>query len=364
MNEPKNQHYIPQSYLRNFSEKKGMEYFVYVRNAGEKFHLTNIRNICSEKDFYSIPNATAEDTNIIEKYYANNIDNLFTEVTSIITDENITKINLETRKKIITACLSLYLRTPKFLNSYNLKSVSVINAMKKYFFKNSGIYSIDFYGKQIEIKKDDLEKLESDVKKENKILFLNEHLEILNRFINFKINDDIGVQKIVDDTEFITSDNPVIISNPNRLTNIFDKENMIQLPINSKYLLTIYPKSISTNQNTISRIDGNYRSTLTINDSVEKNSDRWIIGTKTNIDRLINDQIKYSEPSDTNEKIVIDYEDGIKLLTKFHAILDKKKGISKELLDHLRILMTNNLLKDDTNLLKVIKEIKAMGYDI
>src|SRR5882672_9821812 len=115
MSDAKIQHYTPQSYLRNFAAERNRQWYVHVRHGDDKFYETNIKNICSEQHFYSIPGVPDHQKNFVEKYYADNIDNLFPEITSVITDDSVTTIDLSIREKIIDAVLSLYFRTPKFL---------------------------------------------------------------------------------------------------------------------------------------------------------------------------------------------------------------------------------------------------------
>ena len=71
---PKNHHYIPQSYLKHFAfrekmKKGSIEYYVYVRFAEKEFQ-TNIRNICSENYFYKIPSIDDKKKTILDNFHA------------------------------------------------------------------------------------------------------------------------------------------------------------------------------------------------------------------------------------------------------------------------------------------------------
>lgn len=366
MSEPKNHHYIPQSYLRNFAEEKKGEHYVYVRNAGEKFHPTNVKNICSETYFYSIPDADDDKRNIVEKYYAENIDNNFSEITKIVTDDKITEIDRKTRVKIITSALSLYFRTPKFLNFYKDHLLKVSELARKYTLESTEVHTIEFLGKKFDLRNVDYVGLENNLIKQNKIFFLQEHFEIFNLFTDFKLEDGISVKKIIDDSEFITSDNPVIIRNSgNAPFNLFDPENIIHLPINHKYLLSILPKSEKEFRGKLMRIEGRLRSVLVINSDVEKNSERWIIGSKNSIDNHIYDQFKYNQPTPENEKWVSDSEKQAEMLGDLIKILERTNGnITDEFIVALKILNKNELFKDDPNLSRNIEDLRLKGYEI
>ncbi|MEO8147135.1 MAG: DUF4238 domain-containing protein [Bacteroidia bacterium] len=366
VSEPKNHHYIPQSYLRNFSKESKGEYYVYVRFHGEKFYRTNIRNICSENYFYSIPDAAEDKKNIVEKYYADHIDSLFPEITEVITNDNISRIDLITRRKIITAALSLYFRTPKFLNAHNKHLSKVIELLKNYSLGKTEIHTIEFLGRKIDVKNVDFEKLEEDTFKQNKIVFLKQHFEIFNAFVDFKLNDGIGVKKIVDDSEFITSDNPLIIRNQSgELSNLFHPENSILLPINNKYLLMISPKSDTFLSNTFHRIEGRFKSVFVINVDVEEKSEKWIIGSEKSVLNHITDQIKYNEPTEANEKLVTDSDEKVKLLGELDEVLEKNNNkITDEFIVKIKALNNHELFKDDGNIIKTMKNLREQGYDI
>lgn len=366
MSEPKNHHYIPQAYLRNFAEKRKKEDYVFVQFRGEKFHWTNIRNICSETYFYSIPNISEDKKNIIENYYANHIDNTFPEITEILTDDSCGIIDLSTRRKIITSALSLYFRTPRFLNAYNTHLQQLLAQLKDYILGNTEVHTISFFGKLINLQNLNFEELESEIKQQNKIFFLKEHIEVFNAFVDYKINDGIGIKKIIDDYEFITSDNPVIIRNSSEgFSNLFDPTNIIHLPINHKYLLSIAPKAENDLANTFNRIEGRFQSVLVINVDIEKNSQNWIIGSEKSIHNHLSDQINFNEMTPANEKLVSDTKEEAKLMRDLYGVLERSNGIiTEEFIVKLKELSNHDLFKDDPNVSRNIKELREKGYSI
>lgn len=71
MSEPRNHHYIPQCYLRNFAIKRKKEYYTWVSELKtERRYNTNVRNVGSRRDFnkFTIGNSTG-----------NNVENMYSE---------------------------------------------------------------------------------------------------------------------------------------------------------------------------------------------------------------------------------------------------------------------------------------------
>ena len=118
MSKPVHQHFIPKSYLNNFAINDGDKNFISAKNKeNEKLITVSTREICVEKNLYTLPKS--ENKFAIEHFYADNIDGKFPEVYKILTDKSINKIDFETKVNIISVALSLYFRTPKFLNQEN-----------------------------------------------------------------------------------------------------------------------------------------------------------------------------------------------------------------------------------------------------
>lgn len=61
----------------------------------------------------------------LEKYYAENIDGVYPEVYELLTDPNKTYITTKQRAQIVMTTMSLFFRTPKFLN-FNERRTNLI----------------------------------------------------------------------------------------------------------------------------------------------------------------------------------------------------------------------------------------------
>ncbi len=327
MSDSQKQHYIPRSYLKNFAALENGSYYVYVEHNKEKIHKTNINNICAEKNLYTIDSIDSDKKNFIEEFYSKNIDSLFPEITQLVTNDKILNINAVHRKKIIAAILSLYFRTPKFLDYLESNQKRIITLAKNYILGKTENHIIDFEGKKIDSRSLDIDALENSLLSENKLILLQQHLEILNDFVNYKYMDGISINKIVDGSEFITSDNPVIISRIDGvISNLFDPENMIHIPIDNKYLLSIHPKNDTKLVNQLMRINGELMSVLIHNRLSEQNSERWIIGSEKSILAHKRDQEQYGKNTPENWKMVEDLEKKQNCLLSIKKLLIKQMG--------------------------------------
>lgn len=363
MGEPKNHHYIPQSYLRNFStERKGQNY-INVRYKGKKFHETNIRNICSENYFYSIPGIEDSSKNSIEKFYSKDIDSFYPEITDIVTNDEIKSIDDTQREKIVSLVLNLYFRTPTFLRYYEKHIEDIEKMIDDYHLGKSERYKIDFFGKTIDFRKIDYKTFKENIKDKGKQLFLSDHIKLFNEFVGYKKNDGIGITKIEDSSKYITSDNPVIIRNAlGDASNIFSKDNVIHLPINEKYLITLIPKNESSLKGTFHRISGSIDDVTGINFDIEKNSSKWIIGSKDGIDNHLEHVNSVDNDPKTGEEFKKRTLAKAKVMQGLIEILEKNNGnLTQELLDALQKVSEDEYMKDDVNLIRFLKSLKQAG---
>jgi len=364
---PKNHHYIPQSYLKNFSFREKAkndktEYYVYVRY-NEKEFTTNVRNICSENYFYTIPDENVANKTIIETYYAENIDILYPKIYNLVTDDSITAISEQQRIMMLVGCLSLYFRTPAFIRILNEHYERLLKDLHSYYFGYTEKSFSLFFNSKIDLKKIDYNKFIKDVVENNKKFFLIDHLRLFYQYVEYRKDDGIGITKIEDESKFITSDNPVCIRNMQTgdFYDLFDVHNMITVPINHKYILTITPKFDSTLKGTFSRLSGNYLDALISNQSVEQNSDKWIIGTPESIQNHIDDQIKYNEINPENLKMVEDMKKRAHILREFDSFRLSQGGVNDAVIKRFLEISEMEVMKGDPNVKRILDRFKDQG---
>ena len=237
MSKPVRQHFIPQSYLRNFALNEGEKYFVDIKQKDSVAikEKISVKDICVEKNIYTFHGAETDKKYDLEKFYATNVDSVYPEVYKLLTDPNVAEINKEQKKKILLTIMSLFFRTPKFLHQNNRNTNDIFDQLAKFADRLTGVVNYKFKGKDLTFNVRDLEVVKERAQLKNKENFLVNHLSDWNEFVNFKMECGIGVIKIIDNINLITSDNPVAIravkTNYWEVESIFDPNNINFLKI-------------------------------------------------------------------------------------------------------------------------------------
>lgn len=246
----KNHHYVPQVYLRNFSNKNKNEYQINVidKKTGEVYKA-NIKNVSCEKNYNRVENL--ENPNYWEEYYSQNIENklnkFFENLTAIATvtlsDKEI--FDEKTKEKFCKIIISQTYRTKKnrdklmkdggeFLVQTTKKLADTIQGQVS---KEAEEYirnwkpDYDFLkGETLKVINDErlYEKIKNGLLEKNWVLYRNKNYKTM---------------------PFITSDNPVYIYNykkPKKETgnSLIDENVIIYFSINEMLMLAIFPKYI------------------------------------------------------------------------------------------------------------------------
>lgn len=303
--ETKRQHFVPRTYLKNFGfeTKKSTQIWVCAKEENNRLFQSNITNVALQNHFYSLKGETVEERQIIEKFYADNIEGDYNEVYQILVDPKKVKISDEERVKIILTILSLYYRNPIWVNKHNIVWESALKESYRMLdhpdCKERKIGMPD--GTDLDCEGKSLEEVLEEVRKEHHQIYIMEHLKYTFSLVNARLKDNITVIKLGDDKEFITSDNPVImtnIHNPNIVP--FNVENFIKLPIDSKHQLVIAPQSLAftDDANIFRRTDtGNisYMERMIMNSQQYNNSINQIFGSKEAIETYLSNKSHYEK---------------------------------------------------------------------
>lgn len=211
------QHTVPQCYLKNFSEDRTKIFSkkkqVYTNKESLEKELGKPISIKKkatvEKDFYSVNNG--REPMVIETLiYSNEIESQYPKVYKLLTDRTIQKFDMMERTHIFMCLLSLHCRTPKQFQLFFSYVNPIINGASE------------------------MQKVKEDYKTVHV-------MEILPNFIaahEFKI---IRIAKVIDNSEFITSDNHVLIIGAagnlknNQYREQFNIDNTILVPLDSKH---------------------------------------------------------------------------------------------------------------------------------
>lgn len=370
MSKPERQHFIPRSYLKNFSDNIEKKYFIY----GRRLNNTEVRklstkDICLSVNLYTIPTKDDSKKYLIEHFYAENVDSVYPEVYDILTDDNIQNIDFNSRLKIINTCLALYFRTPKFLNLQNKLYEQMCKDLAA--ISNDDIVSYKFLGEEISFNKSEIEQMIKEKKENNRQLFLYQHIKAYEKLVQVKLKDDLCVHKVIGNSELITCDNPVIIRtfvNPldldfddkllNREIDPFDGNNMIHLPLNKKCFLTIMPKSEEFSLDTIQRLTATEVDILILNSDIEKYSEDWILGSEKGINEYLDNILKFKEETPENIDFTNDYISLVKELNTLSELIDKYGFNHEQTLNKIEEMKNNPKIMEDSNFKNILNKIE------
>lgn len=367
MSNPKHQHFIPKSYLKNFAEEKDKKYFVEAKLKSEdspKKTLLSINDICVDKNIYTIPTLEDDDKYSLERFYAEKVDSLYPWIYKKLINPDVVFINRFERIQIIMTTMSLFFRTPKFLNFNEKKLDTIINYAIKNKSDGNGNIKFKFGDYDLDFNISNLEEVRTNLKIRNKLNFLQQHLKDWNQFIQFKINAGISVFKIKDDINLITSDNPVIMDSViGNSFNVFDPTNMISLPLDNKHYLTIFPNTESSLTDRIFRGERDLWFALSTNLEVENNSEEWILGQPLTISNHLRDQKKYGAYTPENIQAYEDLKEKAHDAMMLSAIVDEVGTFAHQrVADKVRELRKKRIFKDDSDLQRIILELARNGF--
>lgn len=314
--ETKRQHYVPETYLNKFGiETKANEYQVFVSRADniENYFPVNTSKICVQTDLYTLKGETEEERQLIENFYGNYIEGNYNEIYEILTNDNVYEITTKQKDLIIATVITLLFRVTKWLNTHNdfIKSgferaIELAEQVNKEYFI--------FEDEKISFKNKDVNQLIKEYKAKNKDSHTLSQLRTAMRLISLRANDRINVIKINDDRySFITSDNPIVLYNFDKLPIApFNPQNIISMTLNSKYKLVLYPYDEFFGNDNFSRLIHRdftaYTEMLVTNYEQYQNAERFIIGDETTLKNFKTFLDNANKPCEETEKQKVEAE--------------------------------------------------------
>jgi hypothetical protein len=204
MSKPKKQHYVPQVYLRHFTDKD--EYLnIYDINSGE-YRRQTPANVGYSKHFYTLEKDGEKDYSV-EYLLANHVDILYSPVLKKI--ENKERLTRKDKEDLAIFITFQYLRTPSHRKNYNRmvdtfykQTSKIIFSMKKHHGLLDHIDSNEL--KTIE-KIIENEEYQIEVPKEHSLEFMLKFSEEMSYML---LNHNFIILEASSKSEFITSDNP------------------------------------------------------------------------------------------------------------------------------------------------------------
>jgi Protein of unknown function (DUF4238) len=259
-NEVKRQHYVPQTYIKHFGVERNGNYFVKAvpkdAAVADKIFESSTGNICLMTDLYTLPGDTEEQRMLIERFYSTNYEEKYNRVHELLLDPDKRETTNDERELIISTVVTMFYRTTKWINMHN-EFMNRILERGYDLAKEVGKYSMSFDGTEISFKGKSLKELQSELRTENRPGYVLTQLQVALKLIQHRIHSD-GIQigsLTDDDTEFITSDNPVsFYRDDDQRPMPFDPSNYMELPLDNKHILRLMPNMRGNAQETANMI--------------------------------------------------------------------------------------------------------------
>ena len=299
-----NQHYIPKSYLKNFGylvNAKKKKWSLYAMENGGEIKVRTTENICSVDYLYDLPFAEGEERQFLEHAYEEHADRHFTLITKFITDESQKVLPDEMREKILKSCLSLYFRTPKFVN-LDQAALDEINRLPE-----------------------NKQELAWKIRKNE---LLNDSVKNFELLYNMKKNCGISINKSARDWEFISGDNPVIIRDTKGvLTDVFADDNVIHVPLTPKFTITILPNRETSLHHSFQRVFLDNDGVMGINYDIEKHHEQYLLGTKNALESYLKESPIYKAPAPPNDYRIVRIKGIQKAVEGLVTMVQKTDGV-------------------------------------
>lgn len=359
------QHFIPRGYLRKFAHSQNDNTFLV--DAFNKLNWLlrpdmSIADICVETDLYTLTHLEGPQRYVIENFFSDNIENKYSDIYRLLVEEKRGIITAKEKMYILYTTLSMYFRTPKVLNQFVAFSANLISQVKNGFETDT----INFFGYEISIKEKSFTEIKKEIKEANRIDYVKTQIALLNEFVKYRALDGLAVIELVGEQEFITSDNPVEISNSFKYGfNLFDSKNSIYIPLDPKHALFIAPHLKEGLINQVYYRRDNFFQHVILNHLVFENAERWVIGTKTGIEKFLKDEEQYTKPAEEDHPLLVKAKTRLELMETLAVLA--KKGISNsniELIDFLRKLKQHELYIESIDFQDAYKQMKELGLKI
>lgn len=326
----KRQHYVPRTYLKHFCEDdEQTTIFVLPKESTnvKDIFSSSIQNVALKKHLYTMPGKTIKQKMAIEKFYSKALEANYDSIYQVLTNSSKNELSDSERELIISTVITMYYRTTIWFNMQDdlmNRSFEVAFQMAKSVGKDYFIYE----GKKHSFKGKTLEEFSKEYNEQQRPTMVLTQLDVAMKLIKLHLKSDaIIVSKLSnEDDEFITSDNPVMVSNENgdRHPKPFDPNNILKLPLDKKHVLYLMPYAEKENFNTIFRnqLEGEVSSLerLACNYKQVVFAERFAFGTKEALEAYL--KIKQNSEKELSDEEYSDLDSLTKVVEKA-----KKDGI-------------------------------------
>jgi hypothetical protein len=370
MGGPKHQHFIPRSYLKNFAEKRDEQYWVDTVMRGEQQQIKTlpITSVCVQKNLYTLAVRDGEDRFAIEKYYASEVDGVYPAVYRMLADKSVSLITTEEKHRILNTILSLFFRTPRFLNQRITGIYQLFEQLAEAGGEDGEMLSIELPdgGRREFIRKDLDAEWEACIQ-QAKADFLVSHMEEWRKFVDFKMGCGLEVITVPEELPLITCDNPVVVLGLNGQPNYEDAfaiNNIIEVPIDKLSYLIIYPNNVSGDDTL--RILRNQRDkhfSAGVNLTTQKNSDGRLIAFPGDLSAHFSSQESLGAFTEENVAHYLDFAQKTTLLWELTRLIQQNDtALCNPVANKVKELMKLPSMAEEPMIKKLVQLLTVHGY--
>jgi len=274
-------HFLPGTYLKNFGFIRDNDFYVHALKKDQGAEMIAEKRIsdCCAINHKEASKESKKSTQKLEDIYTDIFENHYESLFSVLTNDETTELSDDMKKCVVSAVISIFCRTKSWRG--------LIHHANKQFRKDytfNKLFRIDHYfdsqGMRVDIRNKTLEELQIHDQNITHLPLVVTKLKSALHLIEARQFDFINIYKIADDSEFITSDSPVVAININKTKSAtFDTDNAYYLPISSKYLIAVFPKETNPSHNKIIRIYINKEWVESFNNMQMFGAEKYIIGS-------------------------------------------------------------------------------------
>jgi hypothetical protein len=308
MSETKSMHYVPQTYLKNFSKQKGNSYFIDALPAessnSSDIKSINIKKVCAVNNLYALPGDTVEERQLIEKMFSELYEKNYNKLYALLTDPNRETITIEERYDIIAFVVAMFFRNISWYNFFYRINDDMIER-GYHMTKENGKDAFFINDEKIIITGKTVEEIKKEMRERDKVLISTVLVEKISQLIWIRLqNDIITVIELNDNNEFITSDNPVYCKGEiGKRVIPMNPANALTIAIDNKHLVQLRPwaNEHDFDIKTLWRMDESgivsYATTLSYNDAQVSQTSRFVLGSDSGLKKHLAKIERYSKAS-------------------------------------------------------------------
>ncbi|MBC6992088.1 DUF4238 domain-containing protein [Hymenobacter sp. BT491] len=294
------QHFVPRTYLKHFGQQENGQDKIYraMRDDADPASVrqVSVASVCFQNDLYTLEGESSAERMALEDFYRTSVEDEYDALREVLLDQHQKTASEELRSQVLHTVATMLMRTTKLLSRSNTLMDRVLERMMT-LCELTGKQAFDFEGEMHSVKGKTLAELRREFRKQNQPSHALTQVELALRLGEAKQNDFGIVVLTIDEAagEYITSDNPVLISSLDRFNTAFNPDAALRLPLGPKHMLWLMPKAHDMLKNRITRWsmggDQAKLERMAANITQQHNAERWLLGNQAAVQLHIRERV-------------------------------------------------------------------------